>query len=154
MLQRYHYLHYFQGFHDICQVFLLVLGLEKAESCVPRLCLTRIRDFMLPSLTPALSHLMLLPDIIQAQDSRLGKHLSHTQPFFALSATLTLYAHDIQAYGDIARLFDVFLAREPMFSLYLFATVRTAGLSTLSRSLTVLADCTRPKIRVARHSTR
>ncbi len=78
---------------------------------------------MLPSLSPALSHLMLLPDIVRAEDTNLWRHLSGTQPFFALSATLTLYAHDIQAYGDIARLFDVILAREPVFSIYLFARV-------------------------------
>ncbi|KAI9886683.1 MAG: Eukaryotic translation initiation factor 5A [Watsoniomyces obsoletus] len=123
VLRRYPFLHYFQGFHDICQVFLLVLGFETALSCVSRLCLTRIRDFMLPSLSPALSHLMLLPDIVRAEDTTLWRHLSQTQPFFALSATLTLYAHDIQAYGDIARLFDVILAREPVFSIYLFARI-------------------------------
>ena len=123
VLRRYPFLHYFQGFHDICQVFLLVLGLERAIECVTRLCLTRIRDFMLPSLSPALSHLMVLPDIVRAEDPSLWKHISHTQPFFALSATLTLYAHDVQAYDDIARLFDVILAREPVFSLYMFARV-------------------------------
>ena len=123
VLRRHLFLHYFQGFHDICQVFLLVLGPQRAVDCVARLCLIRIRDFMLPLLSPALSHLLLLPEIVQAEDDRLGMHVSQTQPFFALSATLTLYAHDIQAYGDIARLFDVILAREPAFSLYLFATV-------------------------------
>ena len=123
VLRRYLFLHYFQGFHDICQVFLLVLGPRRAVAGVARLCLIKIRDFMLPLLSPALSHLLLLPEIVQAEDDRLGRHVSQTQPFFALSATLTLYAHDIQAYSDIARLFDVLLAREPAFSLYLFATV-------------------------------
>jgi hypothetical protein len=37
---------------------------------------------------------------------------------------LTLYAHDIQEYSNIARLFDVFLAMDPVFPLYLFAEVR------------------------------
>jgi hypothetical protein len=40
-----------------------------------------------------------------------------------LAATLTLYAHDIQEYSNIARLFDVFLAMDPVFPLYLFAQV-------------------------------
>ncbi|KAI9789193.1 MAG: hypothetical protein M1816_006327 [Peltula sp. TS41687] len=123
VLRHYPFLHYFQGFHDICQVFLLVLGPQLATSCVTRLCLTRIRDFMLSSLTPALVHLHLLPDILQAEDGELCRHLSDTQPFFALAATLTLFAHDIQDYKDIARLFDALLAREPVFSIYLFATI-------------------------------
>lgn len=34
-----------------------------------------------------------------------------------------MYAHDIQEYGDIARLFDVLLAREAVFSVYMFAQI-------------------------------
>lgn len=34
-----------------------------------------------------------------------------------------MYAHDIQEYGDIARLFDILLAREAVFSVYLFAQI-------------------------------
>jgi len=56
-------------------------------------------------------------------DPALCKRLSQTQPFFALAATLTLYAHDIQEYGDIARLFDFILAREAVMPVYLFAVV-------------------------------
>jgi hypothetical protein len=40
-----------------------------------------------------------------------------------LAATLTLYAHDIQEYGDIARLFDFLLAQEAVISIYLFAVI-------------------------------
>jgi hypothetical protein len=86
---------------------------------------------MLPSLSPALSHLRLLPPILSAVDPELCNHLSQTQPFFALAATLTLYAHDIQEYGDIARLFDVLLARETVFSMYLFAVVRALSILNL-----------------------
>lgn len=123
VLRRYPLLHYFQGYHDICQVLLLVLGPTLAVPCAARLSLIRIRDFMLPSLSPALLHLNLLPDILNAEDPKLYKHISQTQPFFALAATLTLYAHDVQGYKDIARLFDVLLAKEPVFSVYLFAKV-------------------------------
>jgi len=56
-------------------------------------------------------------------DPELYKHIRPAQPFFALSATLTLYAHDIQEYGNIARLFDFLLAREAVISVYLFAVV-------------------------------
>lgn len=34
-----------------------------------------------------------------------------------------MYAHDIQSYGEIARLFDVLLAREAVFSVYMFASI-------------------------------
>ncbi|KAL9625932.1 MAG: hypothetical protein Q9204_007720 [Flavoplaca sp. TL-2023a] len=123
VLRQHPILSYFQGFHDIVQVFLLVLGVDHAAAAVSRLSLLRIRDFMLPSLEPSLAHLHLLPSILQAECPKLRQHLSQTQPFFALAATLTLYAHDIQEYSDIARLFDFFLAHGAVVSVYFFAII-------------------------------
>lgn len=105
------------------QVFLLVLGVDHASQAVSHLALLRIRDFMLPSLAPSLAHLQLLPAILFAVDPMLCRHLSQTQPFFALAATLTLYAHDIQEYSDIARLFDFLLAHGAVVSVYFFAII-------------------------------
>lgn len=116
-------LSYFQGFHDIVQVFLLVLGVDHAPKAVAHISLLRIRDFMLPSLSASIAHLKLLPSILYAVDRKLCLHLSQTQPFFALAATLTLYAHDIQEYGDIARLFDVLIAQPAVVSIYFFAVI-------------------------------
>jgi len=123
ILRRYPMLCYFQGYHDIAQVMLLVLGSQQAIPALTRVSLFRIRDYMLPSLSPALKHLQLIPSILQKADPRLRKHLSGTQPFFALAATLTLYAHDVQEYGDIARLYDFLLAHEPVVSIYLFTAI-------------------------------
>ena len=109
------------------QVLLLVLGAEAAPAAAARLSLLRIRDFMLPTMTGALSHLQLLPAILKAADAELFGHLSETAPFyFALPATLTLYAHEIQEYGDIARLFDYLLTNEAVVSIYLYATVSSS----------------------------
>ena len=118
-------LHYFQGYHDIVQVFLLVLGSDAAVNAVTRLSLLRIRDFMLPSMSGTEPHLRLLPAVLHAADPALASHLSQVQPFFALPATLTLYAHEIEEYGQIARLFDFLLASEAVVSIYLFAVVRS-----------------------------
>lgn len=123
VLRRHPMLSYFQGFHDIVQVMLLVLGKDLAVDAVTRLSLLRIRDFMLPSLSASLAHLKLLPAILYAADAKLCQHLSRTQPFFALAATLTLYAHEIQDYEAIARLFDFLLAQEAGVSIYLFAVI-------------------------------
>ncbi|KAI9739255.1 MAG: hypothetical protein M1834_007468 [Cirrosporium novae-zelandiae] len=116
-------LSYFQGYHDIVQVLLLVLGPALAFPALERLSLLRIRDYMLPDLDPALAHLKLIPAILVQADTKLYKHLSHTQPFFALAATLTLYAHDIEEYGDIARLFDFLIAHEAIITIYLFVAI-------------------------------
>jgi hypothetical protein len=123
VLRRNPFLCYFQGYHDIVQVFLLVLGKDKATLAVSYLSLFRIRDFMLPSLQPSLTHLQLLPAIVYAVDAKLCQHLLGTRPFFALAATLTLYSHEIEDYGKIARLFDFLLAHEPATSIYVFAVI-------------------------------
>ena len=78
---------------------------------------------MLPTLAPSLAQLRLIPSIIFAVDPKLYRHLPLTQPFFAIPGILTMYAHDIQEYGDIARVFDVLLAREAVFSVYMFAQI-------------------------------
>nr|POE94487.1 tbc1 domain family member 20 [Quercus suber] len=125
VLRQHRMLHYFQGYHDIVQVLLLVLGAEAARSAVARLSLLRIRDFMLPTMSETESHLRLLPSILSVADRELCEHLSQTRPFFALAATLTLYAHEIEDYGQIARLFDFLLASEAVVPIYLFVAVCT-----------------------------
>ncbi|KAB8303480.1 hypothetical protein EYC80_004897 [Monilinia laxa] len=123
VLRRNPYLCYFQGYHDICQVLLLVLPPTTRVPSVARLSVLRIRDFMLPLISPCFAQLNLIPSIISTVSPALCIHLSQTKPFFALSGTLTMYAHDIQEYSDIARLFDVLLAREAVFSVYMFAQI-------------------------------
>ncbi|KAK0671076.1 putative TBC1 domain family member 20 [Cercophora samala] len=122
-LRHHPYLSYFQGYHDICQVLLLTLPPPLQPAALAHLSLLRIRDFMLPNLLPAISQLRLLPDILRSSDPTLWRHLSSTEPFFALSGTLTMYAHDITTLGEITRLFDILLSRDPVFSLYLFAAI-------------------------------
>lgn len=123
VLRQHPVLCYFQGYHDIVQVLLLVLGEHAAPSAVARISLLRIRDYMLPTMSPAMKHLHLLPAILEAADPPLAGRLSQTRPFFALAATLTLYAHDIQEYSDIARLFDFILAHEPVMAIYTFVAI-------------------------------
>lgn len=123
VLRRHPALCYFQGYHDIVQVFLLVLGQQDAPAAVARLSLLRIRDFMLSTLDPAISQLELLRPIFRAADPELYEHLPKSQPSFALAGTITMFAHNIQAYKDITRLFDFFLARDAVMPIYLFAAV-------------------------------
>ena len=111
---------------------MLVLGQEAAIPVVESISLLRIRDYMLHSLAPALKHLQLVPCILQLADPELASHLmTLPHPNYALPAALTLYAHEIQEYSDIARLFDFLLAHEPVLSLYLFAAIIISRRSSL-----------------------
>lgn len=155
VLRRHPMLHYFQGYHDIVQVLLLVLGANECIPSVERLSLLRIRDFMLPTMSGTEHHLRLLPSILYAADPEVCQHLSKTQPFFALAATLTLYAHDIEEYGDISRLFDFLLASEAVVSLYLFAVVRfLCAVRRVIKADMKLSDCDIAEERIAANRTR
>ncbi|TQS38206.1 hypothetical protein Golomagni_01294 [Golovinomyces magnicellulatus] len=113
----------FTGYHDICQVFMLVLEPENHWPVIARLSALRIRDFMLPTFSQTLAQLHLIPSIIKRVNPKLWFHISRTQPFYALSGTLTMYSHDIKDYGEITRLFDILIAREAVFSIYIFAQI-------------------------------
>lgn len=150
MLRRQPHLCYFQGYHDICQVFLLVLPAASGPNSSPsterqrrqralavsRLSTLRIRDFMLPSLGPAVAQLRLIPDILGSADAALAARLQRTatEPYFALADTLTMFAHNVRQLAAIARLFDALLAREPAFALYVFARL------ALDRSADLVGD--------------
>jgi hypothetical protein len=124
VLRAHPSLSYFQGYHDITGVLLLVLGPNAAVEAVSRLSLLRIRDFMSSTLDGAFTHLQLIPYILNDADPELARHLQLLEhPYYALSATLTLYAHEIEEYGVIARLFDFLIAGEAVTSLYLFCEI-------------------------------
>ncbi|KAI0549722.1 rab-GTPase-TBC domain-containing protein [Xylaria curta] len=123
VLRTQPYLCYFQGYHDICQVLLLALPPSLRGLAMSRLSVLRIRDFMLPTLAPAIAQLRLIPDLLGAVDAELWHHLSRNEPFFALADTLTMFAHNVQRYSDIARLFDALIAREQVFCLYVFTRI-------------------------------
>ncbi|KAF2870673.1 rab-GTPase-TBC domain-containing protein [Massariosphaeria phaeospora] len=122
VLRRYPFLSYFQGYHDIVQVFLLVLARD-APLAVTRLSLFRIRDFMLPTFDPAIAQLQLLLPIIEAADPVLYNHIPKDNTFFALAGTITMFSHMVQEYSDISRLFDFFLAHDTVVPVYFFAAV-------------------------------
>lgn len=102
---------------------LLVLGKELAVEAALRFSLLRLRDFMLPSLASSLTQLELLPAILTVADPTLAQHLSQTRPYFALAATLTMFAHDIESYAEIARLFDFLLAEDAVVAIYLYSAI-------------------------------
>ena len=130
-LRTHPILSYFQSYHDVAQVLLLVLGKEQAMVAVPRMSLLRLRDYMLPTIAPARRHFELVSAIVKAADPELANHIAQAHNIFALSATHSLFAHDIYDYETIVRLYDFLLAHEPIMSIYLFAAVTISRRSEL-----------------------
>ncbi|CAI5712525.1 unnamed protein product [Hyaloperonospora brassicae] len=119
-------LFYFQGYHDIVSVFLLTLGHSKTTLRVlQNVSETYHRESMRSGLEPVMSMTRLLFPLLHAADELLFQHLheSGVEPYFALPWMITWFAHQLQHFGDVARLFDVFLVTHPLFSLYVSAAV-------------------------------
>ncbi len=55
-----------------------------------------------------------------------------------------MYAHNIQSLGEISRLFDVLLAREPVFTFYLFVAIIRSRRDELLRTRPTTPTCCTP----------
>ena len=118
-------LHYYQGFHDICSVLLLVLGERAAFIAAERLALFFLRDAMAPNLSLIMKQLSLLYVILKVEDCELHDYLQEMNmlPYFCISWILTWFSHNLKSIDLICRLFDFFIARNPLMPLYFAVTV-------------------------------
>ena len=120
-------LYYFQGFHDVVSVFLLVLDDPFLAFAVAELASKEYfidcmqRDFEIAS-----KIITLVMTIIQSADQMLFEYLTlaGVSSFFATSWMITWLAHDVKRLDDCARMFDAMLCSPPVFSIYVCAAVR------------------------------
>ncbi|KAI9273586.1 rab-GTPase-TBC domain-containing protein [Sporodiniella umbellata] len=118
-------LKYYQGFHDICTCFLLVLGKKAAIPAAENVALFFLRDAMMDSLEPVSKQLRLMSSIIEYEDPELTLFLErcHVMPYYAISWILTWFSHDFEKYEKIVRLFDLLISSEAMMPVYLSSAV-------------------------------
>jgi hypothetical protein len=124
ILSRNRGLHYYQGFHDVVSVFLLVFQDDHlAFAVAERVALSFMVDFMQKDFELMCQFMKIFLLIIQASDLELYNHLmtANLEPFFAASWILTWFSHDLKNVDDVARLFDVLLSSPPMYIYYLCA---------------------------------
>ncbi|KAI9306849.1 rab-GTPase-TBC domain-containing protein [Cunninghamella echinulata] len=118
-------LKYYQGFHDICTIFLLVLGKKAGIPAVENVALFFIRDAMLDSFDPISKQLRLMVSIVEYEDKEfmafLEKH--NVMPYYALSWVLTWFSHDLVDFDMITRLFDLFIASSSIMPLYVSSAI-------------------------------
>lgn len=125
-------LSYYQGYHDIASVFVMVFYDEKAInqntdemiSLLHIFTLLYLRDFMMDSLDFAIDQIKVIPQIISKSDKRLVNKLKldKQDPLFAISSILTLYSHHFKPQLETAELefdliyeiFDLIIATQSM----------------------------------------
>ncbi|OBZ84662.1 TBC1 domain family member 20 [Choanephora cucurbitarum] len=118
-------LKYYQGFHDICTCFLLVLGKKAAIPAVENVALFFIRDAMLDSFEPVSKQLRLMSSMIEYEDPQLSLFLekANVMSYYALSWILTWFSHDFEDYEKVIRLFDLFLSSQAFMPVYVASAI-------------------------------
>ncbi|KXN74121.1 RabGAP/TBC, partial [Conidiobolus coronatus NRRL 28638] len=125
VLRREPRLNYYQGFHDIASVLLLILDSKTAVGCLQNLSIYFLRDYLGSTLAPVIRQIGLVLSLIRAKDPELSRFLNENQvqPYFCLSWLLTWCSHDIPDLTDLARLFDVLLVSNPSLIIYFVCAV-------------------------------
>ncbi|CAG8437247.1 5082_t:CDS:2 [Diversispora eburnea] len=108
ILRRNPKLSYYQGFHDVCATLLLVLK-EKEQTI-------RIGENIAIQLP-------LVFDIIRFEDVELADFIkqSSVMSHFCISWVITWCSHDIHDFPTVVRLFDLFIASDPLMPIYFSA---------------------------------
>jgi hypothetical protein len=120
-------LHYFQGYHDICGVLLIVCNYDCQEAfrLIEKVSLVHIRDSHRVDLDAVISVLNMIFPLVELADSELHTFLSESgvQSFLALPWVLTWLAHNIERFEDICRVFDFLICSHPLMCMYLSASL-------------------------------
>ncbi|GAA5799960.1 hypothetical protein HPULCUR_005381 [Helicostylum pulchrum] len=122
VLRAYPSLHYYQGFHDICSVIILLFGEKFACKLMEPIAFT---DEMYTTMEPVLKQLTILDTIIQLEDIQVFDFITEAGvlPYYCLSWVITWCSHDLDDLEKITRLFDFFLSSNPFMAIYFSAAV-------------------------------
>eukprot|EP01125_Pyxidicula_operculata_P000190 TRINITY_DN1027_c2_g1_i1.p1 TRINITY_DN1027_c2_g1~~TRINITY_DN1027_c2_g1_i1.p1 ORF type:complete len:355 (+),score=45.07 TRINITY_DN1027_c2_g1_i1:79-1143(+) len=121
-------LNYFQGYHDIASVLLLICGEKEAYVLLKKVTNNLIRDYLNTNLDVVTALLNEMLSLLQIIDPEVHKFLvsCHMQPpYFAISWVLTWISHSIDDIRVLGRLFDFFLASHPYAIIYMCVSLIT-----------------------------
>lgn len=118
-------LNYYQGFHEICSVLMLNTNDTIAFGLASILGSAHINDALAPNLTQSMAHCEVIFAVLQVVDQELYDVImsSDSQPHFAIGWILTWFAHDIEDFELISRIYDACIASHPLFPAYLAAAL-------------------------------
>ncbi|CAM9188904.1 unnamed protein product [Ectocarpus fasciculatus] len=120
-------LNYYQGFHDVVSVLLLVTSnTQLTYALTERISHYFFRRDSMREDFGVLTYLMhLLPVITMRFDKELSTFVSSSkvEPYYCMSWVLTWFSHDLQDQKTVSRLYDVLLGSHPTLVLYICAAV-------------------------------
>ncbi|CAF1129133.1 unnamed protein product [Adineta ricciae] len=126
MLIKHDYLNYYQGYHDICLSFLLVLGADLCLPFIDTITKSHFKDFMEPTMKKTcdlLSYLMPLINCINSECAEYMQRGGVGNVMFALSWFITWYSHVLDNLDTVLRLYDLFIVSHFLMPIYVAAEV-------------------------------
>lgn len=118
-------LHYYQGYHDVAVTLLLVTGKEASYQILEKLSTHHLKDCMESTMEKTYQLLNYIYPLIKYQNVAVYEYLEKSSlgTMFALPWFLTWFGHSLNQYKDVVRLYDYFLASEPLVPLYLCSVI-------------------------------
>ena len=132
ILRKYPALNYYQGYHDIASIVLIIcyeketqiINEELAFSILEKLTIFHLRDFMIQDINLSVNHLRLIPKILQVAELDLFELLKQTNGSYlmsdgeifdykfyqGLSSILTMFSHDLINLKQILTIWDFMLS--------------------------------------------
>ncbi|CDO95730.1 unnamed protein product [Kluyveromyces dobzhanskii CBS 2104] len=110
VLRKFPQLHYYQGYHEVISIFVLVCDRNSLDETVELFTLLYLRDFMMDSLQCTLEQLEVLSHFISERDEKLGGilQLDQKKPVFAIASVLTLLVHNFESFEQDSPIFSIF----------------------------------------------
>lgn len=119
-------LHYYQGFHDVCLTYMILLGDEKkAEDKLDKMIDSHFKIYMQPTMLETQEHLAQIPIIIGLEQPEIQVFLEKSEvgTIFALSWVITWFSHVINDQADIERIFKFLEKHDTVMVLYLCSVI-------------------------------
>lgn len=109
-LRKFPQLNYYQGYHEVVSVFVLVCDRDSLNETVELFTLLYLRDYMMDSLQCTLEQLEVLSQFIMERDADLAKilQLNQKKPIFAIASVLTLLIHNFENFEEDSPIFSIF----------------------------------------------
>ncbi|CAF1111409.1 unnamed protein product [Adineta ricciae] len=126
ILVKHRELHYYQGYHDICLTFLLVLGNELCVPILDSITMSHLKYFMEPTMEKTRDSLNYLMPLINCIHSKCAEYMERGgvgHVIFALPWFITWYSHVLDELDVILRLYDLFIVSDYLMPIYVAAEI-------------------------------
>lgn len=163
LLRKYPNLNYYQGFHDIASIILIVNFNQNSNKIdepasfklLETMTLNHLRDYMISDINLSLQHLKLIPALIEIVDYKMFKLIKQLNHGFistngahydynfyqGLSSILTIFSHDIENLNQLLILWDFSLSYNTiLINIYIYVAAIMVKKQEIFQSLGIKDD--------------